>query len=948
MFDVIFDYLKRLVKSRLIFVVIIYGVLFGMLIHSIFSLQIQNRQVYEQVDAQTKEVTRELKATRGKIYDRNGVLLATNELCYNITYSDTGELKSAEQINQMFYRLLKLLDQYDCKLETTFPIRQNDKGELEFSVSGSTLTRFLKDAYSTENLSEEQANADAQTVYEFLSYDKSVNSPRFLIPDTYSVEDTLRILSIRFTLFINRYSKQTTEIAIASNVSMEAVAAFSEHSPELPGVSISQETRRIYEHSEAIAHIVGYTGLITQDQLEEKNASGDTYYSASDQIGKTGIEADMEEELRGQKGLQTITYDENGKVISNVITKEPVPGNDIYLTIDVELTEQLYTVLENHLAGILLDKIHSGSDHGSMGESSGDITIPIYDVYNALIENNVIDIRHFNAEDASDLERSVYAMHVSRKEEVLAELKKYLAQNAIVTGSELDETMAGYLSHVYDALLEDGVLDSEALDRNDSVYRNYRNGKIGLNQFLTYAFSKSWIKLGKLHVESGAYYDTGELYELLMDYTWNLLENDSAFTKMIYADLIYSYRLSGKSICLLLFEQNVLTNAEEEAQIRGDLLSPYGFLTQKIRSLEITPADLALEPCSGAIILTDANSGEVRVMVSYPTYDLNHMANSVDTAYYAKMYDNQSAPFYNRATYTRLAPGSTFKIVSTVAALNEGVVSTSETVEDQVIFTNVNPSPRCWISPYSHGAVNVTTAIEVSCNYFFYEMAYRLGSKQSGTFNDARGLQALNRYAKMFCLDQKTGVEIGEIEPKISDDDAIRSAIGQGTNAFAPIQLSRYVTTIANGGKVFALTMVMQVNDNEGHTIYRHEPDVVNETSEISGSTWNVIHTGMYRVVNAGSVRELFSDLNSAGITIAGKTGTAQQNDYHPNHSWFISYSPYQAPEITSTILIPNGYGSTNAVELSADVYKVYYQTSEYEALLTHEAIAPKSNATTD
>ncbi len=951
MFDVVMDFLKRLFRSRLIFVMIIYGALFGVLIHQLFRLQISNRTDYVAPQQETKEVTREIRPTRGCIYDRNGVLLAYNELCYSITYQDTGELKDSAKINEMILRLLSLLDEYHCELVTQFPIRLNAAGEPEFAVSGNSLTRFLKDAYSTETPTEEQMNADAKTVFEFLCYDKSVNSPRFAIPEELSREDALRVLSIRFAVFVNRYAANAPTITIAQNVSMQAVAAIQEYSPELPGVAITQETLRRYNYGETIAHIVGYTGTITQDQLEEKQAAGDKYYSASDAIGKTGIEAELEEELRGEKGIERVLYDENGKVLSVTTEKEPVPGHDVYLTIDVELTKQMYDVLENHLAGILLSKIHMGSDHGSRGESSGEITIPIYDVYNALIKNNIIDYRHFTAEDATDREKAVQSMYESKRAAVMEQLKVYMAQNSTVKLADLPEREADYLTHIYDVLADDGVLDTGAMDRTDPTYRQYRADKIGLSQFLIYAFSKSWIRLDKLQVKEGSYYDTGELYELLLSYTWDLLEDDHAFAKLIYSDLIYSYTLSGRTLCLLLFDQGVL---EEDSvsmrQLEEENLSAFGFMTRKIRSLEITPADLALEPCSGSIVVTEVDTGQVEVMVSYPSYDCNRMANTVDAEYYAKMYDNLSAPFYNRATYTRLAPGSTFKIVSTTAALEEGVVSTSEEVEDQVIFTDVNPSPRCWVSPHSHGLVDVTTAIEVSCNYFFYEMAYRLGSKNQSAYNDARGLDALIKYAKMFCLDQKSGVEIGEIEPKISDDDAIRSAIGQGTNAFAPVQLARYVTTIANRGTVFELTLVKEIHDAEDHLLRENKAAVVNRMDAVSDSTWSVIRNGMYRVVNGrhSSVDELFADLTQMGVSIAGKTGTAQQNEYHPNHSWFLSYTPFDDPQISTTVLIPNGYGSTNAVELTADLYKIYYKAGNYQELLEHRAIDPKSSATTD
>ena len=142
------------------------------------------------------------------------------------------------------------------------------------------------------------------------------------------------------------------------------------------------------------------------------------------------------------------------------------------------------------------------------------------------------------------------------------------------------------------------------------------------------------------------------------------------------------------------------------------------------------------------------------------------------------------------------------------------------------------------------------------------------------------------------------GLELSEALPAISDYNCVRSAIGQGTNSFTPAQLARYVSTIANSGKCYELTLVDKIANIADNNIYKKKPNLSN-TIDFSSSTWNYIHEGMRKVVTGGSVESLFEGVE---IEVAGKTGTAQENDYKPNHALFVSYAPYDDPEISLTV----------------------------------------------
>ena len=172
---------------------------------------------------------------------------------------------------------------------------------------------------------------------------------------------------------------------------------------------------------------------------------------------------------------------------------------------------------------------------------------------------------------------------------------------------------------------------------------------------------------------------------------------------------------------MALLEQGALIWDEEEYRaLEEGATSAFSYIREKIRTMEISPAQLALDPCTGSCVVLDADTGEVLACVTYPGYDNNRLANGVDGEYYASLLDDASLPLYNNATQQLTAPGSAFKPVVAAAALTEGIITPQTRIEDEGVFTEVTPSPSCWIYPGgTHGNVNVSEAIRDSCNYFF-------------------------------------------------------------------------------------------------------------------------------------------------------------------------------------------------------------------------------------
>lgn len=943
MFDIFLDAVKRIFKSRLFPITLVYIVLFGIIINRLFVLQIVEGPTHAKESEYKNTVSREIKSTRGNIFDRNGILLASNTLSYSVVIEDSSDITSNNQRNAVINKLVKIIEDNGDTLDNPFYIIHTDKGEFEFTISGSALTRFKKNAYvyalENKELTEEQKNATAKDVYYFLK-DGSKKFPMFGISDEYTIEETLKIMSVRYALLIN-YPKYM-QVTVASNISDGTLAMIMENIADLPGVQIKQQTKRIYHDSIYFAHMLGYTGLINAEELEKLNSERDEeYYNHTDIVGKTGLEKEFEEYLGGSKGSEVVTVNDNGKVVGVVNRTDPVAGNDIYLTIDGNLQKSLYHIIEKRVAGILLEHLRPDLDYGTKGESASNIYTPIYEVYYALFDNNIIDIDKLSAPDASPLEKKVYQKFNDAKSEVFSRLKVLLAADNDTTNNKAGD-MEDYLDYIYELLTEQGIILFDKIDKDDTVLRSYQNDKTSLSHFLQYSLANNYVDLKKLDVDT--YFSSEELYQKLLDYTWNLLEKDGIFNKKIYRYLVFSYKLSGTEICLLLFDQGVLEyNEEDILKLESGAVSAYKFMEDKIRSLEITPAMLALEPYSGSIVVTDVNNGNVLAMVTYPSYDNNKLANKADADYYSWLYTDKSLPWMNRPTSQLIAPGSTFKMIAAFAGLEEGVVDPYEKINDLGIFEKISLPAKCHIYPRSHGAVEITNALKMSCNYYFYETGYRLSIDNNGEFNEQLGLSRIKKYASLFGLDTTSGVEIGESMPNVSDKDPIRTTIGQGTNLYTPVQLSRYITTLANRGTNYKLTLLNRIVGKDGSIILKNEPVVYKDLTHIKSSTWDSVLKGMYMVANEqrGSVYGLYGDFD---VTVAAKTGTSQISLSKPNNALFVSFAPYEKPEISVTVVIPNGHTSGNAAEIARDVYQLYFNLENEDKLVAREASLPEND----
>ena len=946
------EFLTDIFKSRLVVLICTFCFLFLILIYRLFQLQIVEGEDY--LDNYTLKIkkTTEVQGTRGNIYDRDGEILATNRLAYSVQIEDNGSyddnIEKNELVNETINRVIDIVESHGDQIINDFGIvLKNDKYEFLYS-EGTRRQRFLADIYgysTIDELSDEEAESTPDDVMKFLCANKRTTNSGVsygfgVDQEQYSKSRVLQIVTVRYGMHLNSYKKYIP-VTISSDVSEETVAEIMENLYDLQGISIGEESLREYPDSKYFASILGYTGKISQEEYDALSEEQQEKYSITDIVGKAGIEQLMDEQLQGEKGEEIVYVNNVGKVKESEIIKEPKAGNDVYLTIDKDLQITAYNLIEEKLAGIILRKMSNILDYTRNPDGkASDVIIPIGDIYYSFIGNEILDIEHFAQEDATSTEKNVYSTFSARQEKAIRDIISNLQSPNSPAYSKLSKEMQAYMYYISSDLLvsKTNILIKDKIDTDDEVYQAWKDEEINLYKYLNHAISQNWVdtSLVQEYVDGdGKYSDSNELYQGILKYIEDYLKTDYAFEKLVYRYMVKDGSVSGTQICILLYDQGVLPYDETQYSRLLSGYSPYQFIYTKIENLEITPGQLGVEPSTGSFVMTEASTGKTLVCASYPGYDNNRLANTMDTDYYNQLYASSANPLYNKATQELTAPGSTFKMISSIAGLEEGIISSGSVLSCNGPYKNITPSPKCWIYPGGHGGLNVVQAIGHSCNNFYYDVGFRLGLQSDGTYSSKQGIERIAKYARMFGLGEISGLEISEREPQISDEDAVRSAIGQGTHIYSTSQLAKYVTGIANKGTVYDLTLLYKVTDKEGKTIEEYQPTVYKQIDEVSQSTFNSIHQGMNFMVEKDS---RFDSVRKAGVTMAGKTGTAQQSNTHADHVLFVGFAPSNEPQIAFSCRIANGYSSGYTADIGRDMVRKYFNLAEDSELVTGKA----------
>ena len=330
----------------------------------------------------------------------------------------------------------------------------------------------------------------------------------------------------------------------------------------------------------------------------------------------------------------------------------------------------------------------------------------------------------------------------------------------------------------------------------------------------------------------------------------------------------------------------------------------------------------------GALVAIEPSTGEILALVSAPQYDLSKFASVTSNEIWNELSRDTTKPLFNRATMSRNPPGSTFKMMIAIAALEDKIITTSDYVTCGGGFLFGDKFFKC---THVHGKVNVVSAIERSCNTFFYQLMLKIG------------IERLSKYGKMFGFGRKTNIDIGEESSGILPNKAyydrvygkgkwtrgylVSLGIGQGELITTPLQLAQYTSLLANFGVTKSPHLVKGYIENETNNYIPFEFEELR--ASISKETFDIVREGMYKVVNGNGTATL---IRLKDIKIAGKTGTAQ-NPHGEDHALFIGFAPFENPQIAVAVIVENiGYGSTYAAPIVKKVIEAYLNKHEYNA----------------
>lgn len=928
-------------NSKNIIIAIILTFALTFLIGRLFVLQIINGDYYEENYVQKSVKTVTIPAARGNIYDLEGNILAYNELVKNVTIADIDAYKQnnhdINERNKMLLALAKILEKYNCDIISRYFIEIDDNNKFNFTTTSEKQHKtFIANIYGrlVSDLDEGrnfQFRSDL-TAKEAFEYSKHRYAMDFIIDDNgdpiiISDRTMLDMIGIHYTMRLTSYQKYQPT-TIAENVSNMCASEILESIGMLKGVNIEETSSRRYNYAKYFAHIIGYVGQTSEDRIDELKETN-PQYDINDKVGLLGIEKSMEQYLCGIKGYRKIVVDSSGKILETLEEQESKAGADVYLSIKVNDQIANFNLLEQRLAGIIASKIVN-KDVSNAHLASSSMEISAYDAYYHLIDNNVLDKEHFMSPNAQQAEREIYRLFLEAKERAKQIIYSNLMDPNAEIQSNLSNTAQNLTAYVYTYLhTHNNILMSDAIDRDVEEYVRWKADDISLRDFLIKAIEETWIDSTKIYA-SERYGDRDTIYNSLVLYIMSILDDNEDFDLLVYKFAIKEKYITNRLLIMALFEQGFLpwSDVEYDKISKATDEYMYTYFLRLVRDMVLKPSDLALDPHSGSIVVTDVNNGKIKALVTYPSYDNNLVYNR---RYMQSLNNNKSYPLVCCSTQTQLAPGSAFKPITALAALEEGVITKDITVNCPGIFDEIDPPIKCWAYPYEHGDLNLVDAISNSCNVAFAKYGHYLSFDEEDNYSTDTGLRVIQKYSRLFGLDTKSGIEIEELSPTISYTDPERSAMGQGTHAYNNVQLAKYTVALANGGKLYDLSVLDKVVDKQGNVLFSFEPKFVHDLN-ITESSLTTVYEGMRKMVTEGIARYIFA---SQGIQILGKTGTAQERNDRTNHATFVSFAPMHAPEIAVNVVIPFGYSSGNAAALANRVYNYMYGVTSFEEILT-------------
>ncbi|MDR2167066.1 MAG: hypothetical protein LBE35_04345 [Clostridiales bacterium] len=814
----------KFLTNRLFILALVLLVGFGVLVAELFERQIVHG-TYRIPVLNTHERAIPINAPRGNVFDVNGRPLAVSIPVFAVVMDPSTIFDVAADgnfdLNEAFLLFMEIMERNNETLSIESEFFISDTIPRGFFASEATRRRWLRDLNIDEDLTAARA------------YDELLAN--FDIPTHLSRDARHTLLQLRTALYLQRFN--SAQVSLGVGLERNTVAALEEFSHALPGIRVAFDYLRYYPEGRYLTNIVGFINRINERDLAANMHLG---YTGADFFGSSGVERAFEHELRGTRGQEIIEVDNNFRRVGVVEIIAPVPGQDIFLTIDSVLQRNIYYILEDTLATVHLNHLRNHP------------TIYTREILSSTIRANNISSLLIMDADGEEFPAS-YA------------LQSFVWQHSGLTPEDAN--------------------DLTAFRRN-------------VNEFI--------------------------------------------------GDNILNGRINVVLIFEIMAEQGLFEFAPYElARLRAGQIAPAAFLQGLIESRKLTPQMMNIDPATASAVIICVHTGAIIAAVNYPTFDANNfLPHRRDGAYIHALNIDPTAPQFSRVFMETNAPGSTFKMITALAGLSQGVITPSTRIFDGGVFRDAG---RPYVQCHSrHGSINVVQAIAVSCNYFFNRVAFNLGNRHNGRTQE--GIAVLNYYMRALGLGSPTGVEVYEARQTLAspelrthegggawtDGNTSHVSIGQGYNDYTVLSMAKVMATLATGGTRMQMHLLNRMEAADG-TITPFVP-VVEYQLDIDPVHLEAVHRGMLEVTAPGGTGA--GIFRNFPMQVGIKSGTAEVAGNRNSHSSYGGFAPFDNPQIAAYVVIPHGdvrYLRASAGHAMRDIL------TEFFGLETGEATAPEA-----
>lgn len=929
------EHFLDLCKNRIFVMLCGIIVLFAIIVLRLFSLQIIHGTKYE--ESITASVSKELPvaAPRGGIYDRYGRPLAVNTVayCVQIDGSVTLELSSEER-QKLAKDLTEWLFDNGHTRADALPISK--KAPYAFTFEGTEEEKELQETRwkNSIGLDKKQKKMTAEECMDWLL--EKYNTPKSYSPQekrTYlslCMSDDRNLMALTLALKLNEFGEEIVdELPLAKE------------SPYTFQFNGNKNREKSWKESVAMeGKELRYGSMKTLDYL--RDYFGLPEGLPNDLVRNTlGIRYSMYLQRYQQFQTVNVATDVSAKTLAYIEENQDTFPCVIIDTISLrEYPESKYFA---HILGYIRQMTES--DYALYKDDVDAQGNPIYSQSDIVGQDGMEKLyeRELNGTDGK----------------VQIEVDNQGRRMSTINSTEPTPGKDLFLTL-------DSKLQKVAYDTLEQELRGAVLSKLGSSVSTTELFA-SMINVNHISASDMLYAEKGtvqyEVYQRLKQAQPEFDPEKEDAAEMAKDFLLESLERGGvtqRELMMMMIEQEHIDVTEEErAGINSGSISPLSLIIKKLSNGEMSPAVTGLDPCTGSVFVTQVGTGEVLASVTYPSYDNNELVNTFNNRYYNGLLQDGNTPLVNRPLKQKKAPGSTFKMIVALAGMETGVITPNSIIADKGIFKDAGlPYARCWVysnTGGTHGGVNVSHALEVSCNYFFYELGYRLGNPGNGENNDNnvnRSIAVMNEYMAAFGLNDFTGLELDEYGPTMAspankekavktfnpdattsqtrwtDGDTIRAAIGQSINSYTPAQMTKYISTLANGGTLYKLHMVDHIQNPDG-SLHSETEEVVENVIEFKKENLQAVYDGMYLVTSGsrGTIRGAFKDLP---VKVAAKTGTAEEDKNRSSHTWFVCFAPYDDPQIAITVMMPFAEKSGASAPAVAEAIIKEYLGLEY------------------